>query len=150
MLNTFLSGRGAVKFLLPIIVGSALSACTSGLGPKTQSVSVSAVDAAGHLVQGALCDLTNGDRYWVLVTPGSTEVPNAHGPLVVRCRKAPHWFGKTTLQASMRSLSGSDFLFGLVGLSLDWMMGTLYTYPDTVTVRLNNTRTETQDGTNSI
>lgn len=120
-----------------LLVGLFLTGCASITGSEMQSLSLTAKDADGKVVEKAECSLDNDKGHWTAVTPSFVNVHRSAEDLTIVCKKADLVDG--ILKAVSRaagSMFGNIILGGGIGAIIDHNKGNGYNYPDQLPVKM--------------
>lgn len=122
-----------------LIAGLYLTGCASITGSEMQSVSLTASDADGKVVDKAECSLDNDKGHWAGVTPNFVNIHRSAEDLTVVCKKTG--FVDGVLKAVSRaagSMFGNIIFGGGIGAIIDHNKGNGYNYPDELPVKMGS------------
>jgi len=128
--------------MLPVI---GLSACAMVLDGPYQNVVVKTM-VGEQDVAGAVCTLTNDKGVWQAIAPSAVTVRRSYDDLNVRCDAPGYVANAGSVPSSTRSLIlGNVIAGGLIGTGIDIGVGSGYSYPSPIIVKLQSTRTRIVD-----
>lgn len=116
-----------------------LSGCASITGSEMQSVSLTATDPQGQVVDKAECELDNDKGHWTAKTPSFVTIHRSAEDLTVTCKKEGMVDG--VLKAVSRaagSMFGNIVFGGGIGALIDHNKGNGYNYPDGLPVKMGS------------
>ncbi len=125
------------KGLLSSLALVILSGCASITSSEMQTLSITARDANGDVIEKAECILKNDRGEWKATTPAQVTVHRSAEDLDVSCKKDGLIDG--LLKAVSRaagSMWGNIVFGGGIGAIIDHNKGTGYNYPDALPVRM--------------
>ncbi len=113
--------------------------CASIVGGTSQTLAVHSTP-----VDGAVCELKNGDGAWqVGTTPASVTVNRAYSDMEVSCQKE-ELSGVTKVASATKGLMFGNVVFGgVIGVVVDASTGAGYDYPEQIEVPLSKEGTFT-------
>ncbi len=125
------------------------SGCSTISGSGTsQALSVQTLASDGGEVDGALCDMTNDEGTWFVVTPGSTVIHRSNKDLQVVCKKAGVDVGSANVVSRTKGNMYGNILFGGgIGAVIDHNNGSAYEYPALIKVFMGRSNQKIEEKT---
>jgi hypothetical protein len=113
-----------------------LCGCSTLTGDFHQKLQIDALDAQSHRVDGMRCQVGSGTSANTFVTP-ATEVRVRRGfePLAIECRR-DNLIATATVKSRRERMEEALLPFGSVGVFVDHLSGSLYSYPTALHLRV--------------
>lgn len=121
------------KLLVIMVAAFGLPACATITSGTSQSLTVLTEPA------GATCELQREGATVGVVnpTPGTVQVSKSQRDMTVRCTRAGHSPGVTTVAAQLQGMTAGNILLGgVIGLGIDAASGAMSRYPENIRVVL--------------
>jgi len=117
------------KVAMLLSLGLAVSGCASIIKGSTQSITISTPPTTG-----AICNLSNGQDNWEVMSPGAASVDKSKADIQIRCTK-PGWQAATS---NFEGWTVGNLVFGgIIGLGVDAATGAINEYPRTFQVPMS-------------
>ena len=112
-----------------------LGGCSTLQGDFHQNLQIDALDAQNHPVSGMQCQVGSGTSAKAVVTPATVRVRRAMAPLEVECRR-DSLVATATVKSRRERMEEALLPFGSVGIFVDHLSGSLYSYPTAIHLRV--------------
>ena len=112
-----------------------LGGCSTLQGDFHQNLQIDALDAQNHPVSGMQCQLGSGTSAKTVVTPATVRVHRAMTPLEIECRR-DSLVATATVKSRRERMEEALLPFGSVGVFVDHLSGSLYSYPTAIHLRV--------------
>jgi len=113
-----------------------LGGCSTLTGDFHQSLQIDALDAQNHPVSGMHCQVGTGTSAKTVVTPATNvRVRRALQPLEIECRRDGQ-VATATVKSRRERMEEALLPFGSVGVFVDHLSGSLYSYPTALHLRV--------------
>jgi hypothetical protein len=112
-----------------------LGGCSTLQGDFHQNLQIDALDAQNHPVSGMQCQLGSGTSAKTVVTPATVRVRRAMTSLEIECRH-DSLVATATVKSRRERMEEALLPFGSVGVFVDHLSGSLYSYPTTIHLRV--------------
>ena len=120
-----------MKLVLTLTAAISLSACSTIVNGSNKGVNVTASGG-----QSANCTVTGGSEGAVnqtFTTPAELQIPRSKKPLEFACTQG----GTQTVPGKFEATTVGNLLsWGLIGLGIDAITGSIYKYPDDVEINV--------------
>ncbi len=135
------------KLVLGSVVACAvlsLPACSTIANGSNQKITFQTADASGP-VEGATCNITGGSDGAVnekITTPTSIKIPRSKKALNITCNKQGYPEGTKKVFGKIEGTTAGNIVAGgVIGIGVDALTGAMYKYPKTITIMLENAKT---------
>lgn len=113
-----------------------LGGCSTLKGDFHQNLQIDVLDAQNHPVSGMQCQVGSGTSAKTVVTPAaSVRVHRAMTPLEIECRR-DGLVASASVKSRRERMEEALLPFGSVGIFVDHLSGSLYSYPTTLRLRV--------------
>jgi hypothetical protein len=112
-----------------------LGGCSTLQGDFHQNLQIDALDAQNRPVNGLECQVGSGTSAKTVVTPGAVRVHRAMTSLEIECRR-DKLVATATVKSRRERMEEALLPFGSVGVFVDHLSGSLYSYPTALHLRV--------------
>ena len=113
-----------------------LGGCSTLKGDFHQNLQIDVLDAQNRPVSGMQCQVGSGTSAKTVVTPATgVRVHRAMTPLEIECRR-DSLVASATVKSRRERMEEALLPFGSVGVFVDHLSGSLYSYPTTLRLRV--------------
>jgi hypothetical protein len=113
-----------------------LGGCSTLKGDFHQNLQIDVLDAQNRPVSGMQCQVGSGTSAKTVVTPATeVRVHRAMAPVEIECRR-DGLVARATVKSRRERMEEALLPFGSVGIFVDHLSGSLYSYPTTLHLRV--------------
>jgi hypothetical protein len=112
-----------------------LGGCSTLQGDFHQNLQIDALDAQNRPVNGMQCQVGSGTSAKTVVTPATVRIHRALTPVEIECRR-DNLVATATVKSRRERMEEALLPFGSVGIFVDHLSGSLYSYPTTLHLRV--------------
>ncbi len=112
-----------------------LGGCSTLKGDFHQNLQIDTLDAQNRPINGMQCQLGSGTSAKTVVTPATVRVHRAMTSLEIECRR-DSLVATATVKSRRERMEEALLPFGSVGIFVDHLSGSLYSYPSTLHLRV--------------